>query len=80
MDGEHCAGADGDGELAARHAAPLPPFAGKQQGDRDDDQREAESPGGNGKGVRVREADQGPAERDADQGEGKDQRGATVLS
>jgi hypothetical protein len=78
VEGEHRAGADGDGKLLPRDATPLAPLASQQEGDGDDDERESESPGGDGERVRVGEADERAAERDAEQREGEDERRSAV--
>jgi len=53
VDGEHRTGADGDAELPARDRAPLSPFAGQEERDGDDEEREAKPPGGDGERARV---------------------------
>jgi hypothetical protein len=75
---EHGARPDGDGELAAREATQLPPFARDDQRDGDHDERERETPRGDRERMRRRQPDERTGEGDAQQRETEDDRRPAV--
>ena len=64
--------------LAAREARPLAPLAGERERDGDDDEREGRAASRDGDRMRVREPDEWPGERDAEQREPEDDERAPV--